>query len=157
MDLRQNVLAINHDRLPLRRAKRDMQDGPLFGNVDLLACEHRINPRAKPGLVGQLQQQAQRFIGYAVLGVVEVESRRLGRQTLTPLVVLSKKLAQMQAADLLRMCRQALPGGKLGDRFRGFRHSIAPANAWPRMAKCACAGERWFSPPANSPTCGTRP
>ena len=58
MDLRQNVLAINQDRLPLRRAKRDMQDGPLFGNVDLLASEHRIDPRAEPGLFGQLQQQS---------------------------------------------------------------------------------------------------
>lgn len=55
MDLRHNVLAINQDRLPLRRAKREMQDGPLFGNVDLLASENRIDPRAEPGLFGQLQ------------------------------------------------------------------------------------------------------
>ena len=58
MDLGHNVLAINQDRLPLRRAERNMQDGPLLGNVDLLASEHRIDSRAEPGLFGQLQQQS---------------------------------------------------------------------------------------------------
>src|ERR1700758_4980262 len=100
-----------------------MQDGPPLRTVDLLTCEHRIDPRAQPGLFGQLQQQTQRLICYAVLGVVEVESRSLGRQTLTALGVLSKKLAQVHAADVLKMCRQGLPDGKLGDCFYGRWHS----------------------------------
>ena len=49
---------------------------PASPNVDLLASEHRIDPRAEPGLFGQLQQQIQRFVGDPVLRVVEVEFRR---------------------------------------------------------------------------------
>ncbi len=111
MDLGHNVLAIDQDRLPSRRAQRDVQDGPLFGNVDLLAGEHRIDPRAEPGLLGQFQQQSQRFVGNAVLRVVEVESGCLDRQALAALGVLSKELAQMQAVDLLKMGRQAFQAG----------------------------------------------
>ena len=71
-----DVFAVNQDRLPLRRAQRYVQDGPLLGHVDLLAREHRIDPRAQPGLFGELQQQIQRFVGDAVLRVVEIDSRR---------------------------------------------------------------------------------
>jgi hypothetical protein len=74
-------------------------------------------------MFGQLQQQAQRFVGYAVLGVVEVESGCFDRQALAAFGVSSKELAEMQAVDLLKMGGQGLPGRKLGDRFRGRCHS----------------------------------
>ena len=33
---------------PLRRAERDVEDGPLLGDVDLLPPEHRVDPGARP-------------------------------------------------------------------------------------------------------------
>jgi hypothetical protein len=72
-----------------------VQNGPLLGSIDLLASEHRIDPRAEPGLFGQLQQQSQRFIGNPVLRIVEVESGCFDRQAIAAFEVLSKELAQM--------------------------------------------------------------
>ncbi len=46
--LRHDVLAVHRDRRAFRRTKRDMQNGAVFGDVDLLAAEHGVDARAKP-------------------------------------------------------------------------------------------------------------
>ena len=43
---------------PLRRAQRDVQHGAVLGDVDLLAAEHRVDPLAQAGLLGQLRAAA---------------------------------------------------------------------------------------------------
>ena len=45
----------------LRRAQGDVQDGAVFRDVDFLAAEHRVDPRAQAGFLGQLQQAISRF------------------------------------------------------------------------------------------------
>ena len=62
-----HVFAVDHDGCAFGRAQRHMQDGALFGDVDLFAAEHGVDARAQAAFVGQLQQQAQRLIGDAVL------------------------------------------------------------------------------------------
>ena len=51
VDLGHDVLAVDDDGCALRRAQRHVQDGALLGDVDLLAAEHGVDPRAQAGLL----------------------------------------------------------------------------------------------------------
>ena len=77
VDLGHDVLAVDQDRLAFRGAQGDVQHGAILGDVDLLAAEHRVDPVAQARLLGQLQQEVERLVGDAVLGVVEEEARGL--------------------------------------------------------------------------------
>jgi hypothetical protein len=46
VDIGHNVLAIDHDRCPLRRPQGHVQDGTVLGDVDLLTAEHGNDPGA---------------------------------------------------------------------------------------------------------------
>ena len=48
MHLRHDVLAVDDDRRALRRSQRHVQHGPIFGDVDLLAAEHGVDPARRP-------------------------------------------------------------------------------------------------------------
>ena len=69
-----DVDAVDLDVLALGRAQRDVQDGAVLGDVDLLAREHRVDPGTEPGPLGQGDEQADGLVGEAVLGVVEVDA-----------------------------------------------------------------------------------
>ena len=49
----------------------------------------------KPRLLGELEQQAQGFVGDAVLGIVEIDSGGLDREPLAALGILGEELPQM--------------------------------------------------------------
>ena len=68
-----------------RRAQRHVQHGAVLGDVDLLAAEHGVDALAQAALRGEVQQQAQRLVGDAVLGVVQVQADRLSREALAAL------------------------------------------------------------------------
>ena len=61
VDRADDVLAGHLDALAARGAQRDVQHGPVLGDVDRLAREHRVDPLAKPGLLGQREQQVERL------------------------------------------------------------------------------------------------
>ena len=73
-----------------------MQHRAVLGDVDLLAAEHGVDAAAQAGFLGQLQKQLQRFVGDAVLRVVEEEARGLGRHPLAALGVIGEKRPQMR-------------------------------------------------------------
>ena len=77
-----------------------MQDGPVLGDVDLLAPEHGVDPRAQAGFLGQLQEELEGFVGDAILRVVEEEAHRLGRHPLAALGVICEELPQVQFPHL---------------------------------------------------------
>ena len=79
---------------PLRRAQGHVQDGAVLRDVDLLAAEHGVDPRAQAGFLGQLQEQLERLVGDAVLRVVEVDARRLGRHALAALGIVREELRE---------------------------------------------------------------
>ena len=99
-----------------RRAQRDMQDGALFGHVDLVATEHRVDARAQSDLVGQRQQQANSLVGHAMLGIVEVQAGGLDHEALAALGIFGEQSFQVTAADLIVMRLQGFPRGALGKR-----------------------------------------
>jgi hypothetical protein len=48
----------------------------------VLATEHRRDVRLQPTGIGQVEQQRKRFVGDALLGVIQVESGALGGEAL---------------------------------------------------------------------------
>ena len=61
VNLGHHILAVDHDGRSLRRAQGHVQDRALLGDVDLVAAEHRIDPRTQARFVGQLEQQLEGF------------------------------------------------------------------------------------------------
>jgi hypothetical protein len=58
--------------------------------------EHRVDSCSHARLFRQLKKKSERFIGDAVLRVIEVKANGPERQTLTTLRIVCKKLPQMQ-------------------------------------------------------------
>src|SRR5262249_5408613 len=120
VDLRDHVLSVDGDHRVPGSAEGDMEDGPLLGDVDLLAPEHGVDAVPEAGVLGQLYQEPQRLVGDAVLRVVEVQAHRLDRHPLTPLRILGEKLAQMGAGHGRGMGLERLPGRGLLRGAHGF-------------------------------------
>ncbi len=99
VDLGHHVLAVDDDRCAARRAQGHVQDGAVFRDVDLVAAEHGVDPRAQAGFLRQLQEELEGLVGDAILRVVEEEARRLGRQALAALGIIREEL-----------CGDAIPG-----------------------------------------------
>ena len=110
MNFRHNIFAIDENRCSLRCAQRHVQHRPPLGYIDLFAAEHRIHPCLQSRFSRQLKQQLERFIGYAILRVVEKQADRFGRQALATTRIAREQLSQMQAAHLFVVRLQCRPG-----------------------------------------------
>ena len=114
--VRHDVLAVDSDLLIPRRAQRHVQHRAVFGDVDLIPAEHRVDALAQAALLGEIEQQFERLVGDAVLGVVQVQAGRFNRQTLAALGVLGEQRPEMNVAHDFIVRRQGLPCRALGDR-----------------------------------------
>ena len=52
VDCGDDVLAVDEDGFSLGRAQSNVQDGALFGDVDLFAAKHGVDALAQAGLLG---------------------------------------------------------------------------------------------------------
>ena len=68
-----DVVARVFDDRARRRSKGDVEDGPVLGEVDVLAGEHGVPKAFDLGRSGQVGEQSDRLPGDPVLRVVEVE------------------------------------------------------------------------------------
>src|SRR5262249_27490611 len=147
VDLGHHVPALDDDGGPLRRAQGDVEGGAPLRDVDLLAAEHRVDPRSEAGLVRQPQQQPQRLVGDAVLRVVEMEVDGVDRETLAALRIVREEPAQMPVPDLPMVRRERLPGGaRTGER--AGRHARALLRDPGSVAR---TGGRAREPPGSPP------
>ena len=94
--------------LPARRAQRRVQHGALLGDVDGVSAEHCVDALAQSAILGQRDQQAERFVGDAVLGVVQVQARRFGVHALAARRIFREEVAKMAFLDLLVVRFQCL-------------------------------------------------
>ena len=111
VDLRHDVLAVDDDRRALRGAQGHVQHGAVFGDVDLVAAEHGVDARAQAGLLGQSKQEPERFVGDAVLGVIQVEADGLDRQPLAAFGSSAKSLRSDSSLTVGIVLFQRFPGG----------------------------------------------
>ena len=82
MDLGHHVDAVDDDRLSLREPEGHVQDGPILGDVDLVAPEHGLGALPQARLLGKLEEEPERFVGDPVLGIVEEQPCGLDREPL---------------------------------------------------------------------------
>ena len=95
MNLGHHVQAVHDDGGFSGSAQGDVQYGPFFRDVDLLAPEHGVDPLPESGFLRQPQEECHGLVGDPVLRIVEVDARRLGRHPLAALGVVREKLSEM--------------------------------------------------------------
>ena len=86
-----------------------MQHRAVFGDVDFVAAEHGVDALLEATFASELQQQLQRFVGDAVLGVVEIEPGRLDGQPLAAGRIVGKELPQVDVFEFLIVLLRATP------------------------------------------------
>ena len=117
MDLGHHVLAVDKNLRPLRRAQRHVQHRPPFGEVDLVAAKHGIDPRLQTRLLRQFDQQLDGLVGNAILRVVEEQAHGLNGHFRAALRVCREQIAQMHPTYLLMVSFELLPGLQLSQRL----------------------------------------
>ena len=99
MNLGHDVLAVDQDRRAARCAQRHVEHGSLLRDVDLLAAEHGVDAGAQAAVLREADEQRHRFVGDAVLRVVEIDARGFGRQPFAAFRIAREQLAEMHRAD----------------------------------------------------------
>jgi len=61
-----------------------MKDGSFFRDVDLLSPEHIVDPSPEAGFLCQMEQEREGLVTDAVLRIIQVNTRSLGRHALAP-------------------------------------------------------------------------
>ena len=110
MHLRHDIDAVDDERSLARHPQRDVEDGPVLGDVDPLPREHRVATFADLGVLGERDEQSNRLLGDAVLRVVEEEPRSLGREPVGPARVAVEEIAKVRSLQLLGVGLERLPG-----------------------------------------------
>ena len=121
-------------------AQRDVQDGAVLRDVDVLAAEHHVPALLEVRLLGQLEEQPHGLVGHAVLRVVEVEPDGLRPQPLAAVRILGEQVAQVALADLRVVTLERGPRRPLPQRGHLVRARHAPS---PRLRPFASADPHW--------------
>ena len=66
MNLRHDILAVDHDGAAFRRTQRNMQDRSFLRDVDFLATKHGVDSFAQAGLLGELDEQPERLVVHPI-------------------------------------------------------------------------------------------
>ncbi len=117
MHLCHDVHAVDDERRAPRHPQCDVQDRAVLRRVDPVAPEHRLGALGEARLLGQLEEQAQRLVGDAVLRVVEVDTDTLGCEPFAARRVGGEEVAQVEISDLgvvLLQGQPCLPFAKRG-------------------------------------------
>src|SRR5262249_14599037 len=88
--------------------------------------EHGVHSRLQSGLLGELKQEFQGFVGDTILRVIEIDSDSLNRKPLAPLWIVGKELPHVQVADLRVMLLQCLPSRPVRQQLVFGVHLRAP-------------------------------
>ena len=95
VDLLDDVDAVDDQRAAARHPQRDVEHGPVLGDVDVLAGEHRFAPFVDAALGGEVAEQQQRLVDDPVLREVEVEAGAVGDEALAARRVGVEEVAQV--------------------------------------------------------------
>src|SRR5207302_281302 len=100
VDVGDDVPAVDLDDGVAPCAEGDVEDGAVLGEVDLFAVEHGVAALGEIRLVGKVDQQAHRVTGDAVLGIVEIESKRVDGEFLGALRALKQNSNQLHPRSM---------------------------------------------------------
>ena len=113
MDVGDDVLAVHSQGVSGRSAQGRVEDGPVLGDVDVLAGEHGVAAARDVHLLGELDQGVTDVVGQQVLGQVDVEVSQLVGEALGALRVVGEPGAQVRAHGVVEL-DETLPGGRGG-------------------------------------------
>ncbi len=91
--------------------QRHVQHGAIFRKIDLLATEHGLDPPVQAGGPGQPDEQLDRLVGDAILGIVQIEAGGLNRETPATSWVGREDLLQVSLPQTLGWEGQRSPAG----------------------------------------------
>src|SRR5258706_16229269 len=103
-----DIIPVDFDGCPAGRSQGPVKDGPVFGAVDFLAVEHRVDPLPQSGFLRESREEIKRLVSDAILRVMEINARRFGRKAPATLTVIGEQIPQMQGAGLLTLRFEAL-------------------------------------------------
>ena len=121
VDFGDDVFAVDFDGFGFGGAEGDVEDGAVFGGVDLLAGEHGFGVLLEAGFFGELEEEGEGFVGDAVLGVVEEEAAGFGGEAGAAGGVGVEEIAELLGADGFGVLLKGFPGwagGQGGDLVR---------------------------------------
>ena len=116
VDIGHHIHPVNQDRAIAAVAQGDVEDGAIFGVVDLLAIECRLNRPSQIGLVRQRQEQRHCLRRDPIFGIVKEDVIEVEGKARKALRILAKEHTHRHALHLLAMGLQRLPGGR-GDKL----------------------------------------
>ena len=109
-----DVVAPVFDDRARRRSKGGVENGPVFGEVDVLSREHGVPKAFDLGRSSQVGEQADRLPGDPVLRVVEVEIPDLDDEVGAPSRVVGEEVSEVDGGE----------GGSVVDQGRPFRRLV---------------------------------
>ena len=113
-DLRHDVFAVDINGTVGTVAQRGVQNGAVFGRVNLFARKHRFARLFDAGFARQFDQQFHRVGGHAVFGIVHQQSVRRNGKFVEPFRIGGKHVAHFHAADFGVIGFQPAPGVHIG-------------------------------------------
>jgi len=128
--------------LVLGHAQRHVQDGAVFGGVDVLAGEHRVAPGLHARCPRHVEQQPQRLVGDPLLGIVQAEIGSRGVETLPSAGVVGEQTPQVEPPALgleVLSQRPPLPSGCEIHVGQSTGVPVGPASARTGGARSALA------------------
>ena len=117
--LRHHVLSFDEDRPVAAIAQRDVQHGPFLGVIDDLAVEGPFDPGRYLRLTGQLDQQAERFVGNAMFGKIHQQIAEPPGKPGETIRIGGEHVTQMQVGDNGMMGLQRLPSRQIAGNGHG--------------------------------------
>ena len=93
MHARYDIDVVDDNPLALRSTQGDVENGTVFGDVDLIAAKHRADARGQSALACKRQQQLDGFVDDAILRLIEVEVCGIGRESLAAPGIIGEKLS----------------------------------------------------------------
>src|SRR5207253_6165130 len=82
--------------------------------------------RAQSGFLRQLQEELERFVSDAILGVIERDAHSFNGETLAAFGILGEELPEMQFPHVSIVGFERLPGPACRKRLNGDRHVRVP-------------------------------
>ena len=117
-----DVVAVGGDDFGGGSTQGDMEDGAVFGDVDVFAGPHGVDPLPKSGPLGHRDQKADGLLGQAVLGVVEVQVGGVEGERVAAARIVGEEVPQVDVRQFAVVVEQGLPFRGRGDAHGGDRH-----------------------------------
>ena len=121
MDVLDDILSIDDELRVFRSAEGGMEDGAVFRLVDVDAVEHVFDGVLQAGFLSKLQEEGDRLVINAVLGIVEIQIiLEFNDITRGALWILREDVLQLGIFDFVVMGLQGFPCRELCDVFHAF-------------------------------------